>query len=99
MKSLTNKLLLINVLIFGLMLIMHFVWDDLDLKDSYYAIPFVFIYGLSSIGIGAGYIERKNGVEKTIIGIIGNVFFTLIISLSIIYIAVYYTWKTIANIM
>ncbi len=91
MKSVSNKLLLINLIIFGLMLIMHLYWDDLGLKDSYYATVFVFIYGFSSIGLGAGYIERKNGNKKSIIGIIGNTILALMISFSIIYITVYYT--------
>jgi len=91
MKSLSNKFLLTNLIAIGLMFIMNKFWDELGLKDSYYAIIFIFIYGISSAGIVAGYLERKTGNKKANIGIIGNSILTLIIIIGVLYVAVYYT--------
>lgn len=70
---------------------MNEFWDDLGLKDSYYAIVFVFVYGISSAGTVVGYLEWKNGNKNAIIGILGNLILTLLIIIGIIYVALYFT--------
>ncbi|MBZ9631722.1 hypothetical protein LB465_13110 [Salegentibacter sp. LM13S] len=88
-KTTTNKILLINIILFILAIISNKFWTELGLTDDqniYYALYGVIIYGLSVGGVFVGFKERKEKGNKYLFGLIGNSILSLIFLFSFLYV-------------
>ncbi len=85
-KSLTNKLLVVNLILVLLGVIIYLLIVDVEYSDDllYFPVLLVLIFAVSSGGVFAGIVERKFNVAKTTIGIIGNSILLLILFTSFI---------------
>ncbi|GAA4291821.1 hypothetical protein [Aestuariibaculum suncheonense] len=89
-KSTTNKLLLTNIILVILALIANEFWTELGLTDSeniYFALVGFIVFGISAGGVFVGFKERKEKVNKPLIGLIGNSILTLFFLITFFYIA------------
>jgi hypothetical protein len=90
MKNLTNKILIVNVILGLIIFLIAFFQTELGLTDHdyyYLALLLVIVFGMSIGGFFAGIIEHKYDVGKTTIGILGNIFL-VVLFLSIFIIAI-----------
>jgi hypothetical protein len=88
-KSTTNKLLLINIILFILALITDEFWTELGLTDSeniYFALIGFIIFGISVGGVIVGLKELKKKGKKPLTGLIGNSILALFFLIAISYI-------------
>lgn len=79
-KSISNKLFLLNVFIILFIILLKYFWDviGLNYKDNiYFALLCLIIYGLSSGGIFTGLKEIKSENINPILGLIGNGILTI----------------------
>ena len=74
MKSISNKILSINIVLLILTITIYFIIKDLEITNDllYYVFLYILIFGLSIGGICAGIVERKYNLSNPKVGIIGN---------------------------
>lgn len=74
MKSISNKILAINLGLIILTFVLYLLVANVEYSNDllYFGLLLVCIFGLSAGGIGAGIVEQKYNVDKVKIGIIGN---------------------------
>jgi len=85
MKSITNKIFVMNVLLLIIWAIADKFWDFLGFSNAYYAFFIFIIFGFAMMGLGTAIIEYKNKTYNPIIGFIGN----LLIVIFFLFISIY----------
>ena len=88
-KSTSNILLFINILLIIIAFIAEKFWTELGLTDEenvYVFLLGVIIFGVSIGGFIIGFKERKHKIKNSLIGLIGNLGFTLSFLIIFIYI-------------
>jgi len=88
-KITSNKILLINIVLFVLAFIAHKFWTELGLTNSeniYFALVGIVIFVISVGGDFVGFKELKKKENKPLIGLIGNSIVTLLFVISFFYV-------------
>ena len=72
MKSVTNKIFMMNVLLLIIWVIADKFWDSWGFSNVYYTFFILIIFGFAMMGLGTAIIEYKYKTSNPIIGFIGN---------------------------
>jgi hypothetical protein len=72
MKSITNKIFILNVLLLIIWVIADKFWSSWGFNDAYYFFFMLVIFALAMMGLGTAIVEYKNNTYNPLIGFIGN---------------------------